>query len=115
MLKLKTTILPSEEPPDEAKNEERYAELIQFLDNKGLPLVMRDAADDSRKALKILGEHYASQSNPRIITLYTEFDIAWNGNKQDSYSVLDYDWKGNHGSQKRQGNPQRWINESYDP
>lgn len=72
MLKLKTTILPSEEPPDKAKNEERYAELIQFLDNKGLSLVMRDAADDSRKALKILRAHYASQSNPRIITLYTE-------------------------------------------
>ena len=26
MLKLKTTILPSEDPPDEAKNEECYAE-----------------------------------------------------------------------------------------
>ncbi|CAH3166965.1 unnamed protein product, partial [Porites lobata] len=61
-----------QEPPDKAKNEERYAELIQFLDNKGLSLVMRDAADDSRKALKILRAHYASQSNPRIITLYTE-------------------------------------------
>ena len=72
MLKLKTTILPSEEPPDEANNEERYVELIQFLDNKGLSLVMRDAANDSRRALKILWEHYASQSNPRIITLYTE-------------------------------------------
>ena len=33
---------------------------------------MRDAADDGRKALKILREHYASQSKPRIITLYTE-------------------------------------------
>ena len=27
MLKLKTTILPSEDPPDKAKNEECYAEL----------------------------------------------------------------------------------------
>ena len=44
MLKLKTTILPSEEPPDEAKNEERYAVLVQFLDDKGISLVMRDAA-----------------------------------------------------------------------
>ena len=59
-------------PPDEAKNEECYAELIQFLDDKSLSLVMRDAADDGRKALKILREHYASQSKPRIITLYTE-------------------------------------------
>ena len=72
MLKQKTTILQSDEPPDEAKNEECYAELIQFLGDKSLSLVMRDAADDGRKALKILREHYASQSNPRIITLYTE-------------------------------------------
>ena len=72
MLKLKTTILPSEDPPDEAKNEECYAELIQFLDDKSLSLVIRDAADDGRKALKILREHYASQSKPRIIMLYTE-------------------------------------------
>ena len=64
MLKLKTTILPSEDPPDEAKNEECYAELIQFLDDKSLSLVIRDAADDGRKALKILREHYASQSKP---------------------------------------------------
>ena len=45
-------MLPSEDPPDEAKNEECYAELIQFLDDDG-----------GRKALKILREHYASQSN----------------------------------------------------
>ena len=37
-----------------AKNEETYAELIQFLDDKSLALVMRDARDDGRKALKIL-------------------------------------------------------------
>ena len=72
MLKLKTTILPSEDLPDEAKNEECYAELIQFLDGRSLSLVMRDAADDSRKALKILREHHARQNKPRIIMLYTE-------------------------------------------
>ena len=72
MLKLKTTILPSEDPPDEAKNEECYAELIQFLDDKSLSLVMRDGTDDGRKALKILREHYASQSKPQIIMLCTE-------------------------------------------
>ena len=63
MLTLKTTMLPSENPPEEAKNEECYAELIQFLDDKNLSLVMRDTADGGRKALKILREHYASQSN----------------------------------------------------
>ena len=33
-----------------AKNEETFAELIQFLDDKSLALVMRDARDDGRKA-----------------------------------------------------------------
>lgn len=87
MLRLKTTTLPSEEPPDEAKNEEPYAELIQFLDNKGLSLVMRDATDDGRKALKILREHYASQSNQRIITLYTELTSLETGMNQ---TVTEY-------------------------
>ena len=71
-LKLKKTILPSEEEPDEGKNEECYAELIQLLDDTSLSLVMRDAAGDGRKALKILQDHYASQGKPRIIALYTE-------------------------------------------
>ena len=71
-LKLKKIILPSEEEPDEGKNEECYAELIQLLDDTSLSLVMRDAAGDGRKALKILQDHYASQGKPRIIALYTE-------------------------------------------
>ena len=44
---------------------------------------------DGRKVLKILREHYASQSKPRIIMLYTEFDVARDGNERDSYRVLD--------------------------
>ena len=55
-----------------AKNEETFAELIQFLDDKSLALVMRDARDDGRKALKILRAHYAGTGKPRIISLYTE-------------------------------------------
>lgn len=49
---LKDTILSTTEP-DPEKNAECYAELIQFLDDKSLSLVMREAADDGRKALKI--------------------------------------------------------------
>lgn len=33
---------------------------------------MRDAADDGRKALKILREHYAGKGKPRVISLCTE-------------------------------------------
>jgi len=50
--KLKDTILP---PPDtevdSTKNEEAFPELIQFLDDKSLSFVMRDAMDDGKKAL----------------------------------------------------------------
>ena len=62
---LKDIILtePTTEEPDELledaeKNAEAYAELIQFLDDKSLSLVMRDAADDGREALQILRNYY---------------------------------------------------------
>ncbi|XP_043992818.1 uncharacterized protein LOC122842741 [Gambusia affinis] len=74
---LKETILTK--PPDEddeeedaKKNAEAYAELIQFLDDKSLALVMHDAADDGRAALGILRAHYAGKGKPRVINLYTE-------------------------------------------
>jgi len=59
--KLKETILPPDgaPAPDAAKNEEAFAELIQFLEDRSLSLVMRDAVVDGRKALQILRDHYA--------------------------------------------------------
>ena len=53
-------------------NEEAFVELIQFLDNRSLALVMRDAVDEGRAALQILRKHYAEKGKPRIIALYTE-------------------------------------------
>ena len=40
------------------KNADLYAELIQVLDDRSLSLVMREASNDSRKAFKILKDHY---------------------------------------------------------
>lgn len=85
--KLKETILPSNEEPDVAKNEEAFAEIIQFLDDRSLALVMRDAVDDGRKALQILRNHYAGRGKPRIIALYTELTSL---RKSSSESVTDY-------------------------
>ena len=86
--KLKDTIVP---PPDTdvdaAKNEEAFAELIQFLDDKSLSLVMRDAKDDGKKALGILRQHYAGSGKPRIISLYTELTSLV---KRSDESVTDY-------------------------
>ena len=70
--KLKDRITVAEDTEiNAAKNKEVFAELIQFLDNKGLVLLMRDAQDDGRKALKIVRAHYPGTGKPREISLYT--------------------------------------------
>lgn len=75
ILKLKETILREE--PIEANDEDRwknadcYAELVRLIDNKSLSLIRHEAADDGRKALRILKEHYSGKSKPRIINMYT--------------------------------------------
>ena len=53
-------------------NRMAYAELVQVLDEKSLLLVLTDAADDGRKALHILRQHFASTEKPRVLTLYEE-------------------------------------------
>ena len=83
-------VLVSESWDEEAnasKNEEAFAELIQFLDDKSLALVMRDAIDDGRRALQILRAHYAGTGKPRVISLYTELTSLV---KSANESVTDY-------------------------
>ena len=63
-LKLKNEL--KKETIDREKNEDIFAELIQVIDDRSLALIMRDALDDGKKALKILREHYMSQSKPKI-------------------------------------------------
>ena len=70
-----------------ASNAEAYAELIQFLDDKSLSLVMQEAADDGRAALKILRDYYAGKGTPRVISLYTELTSL---QKSSSESVTEY-------------------------
>ena len=72
---------------DGAKNAETYAELVQFLDDRSLSLVMRDAKDDGRAALKILRGHYLSKSKPKVIALYTELTSLV---KVSDETVTDY-------------------------
>ena len=92
--KLKGTILRDMdgEPPDDVaadteKNETCFAELIQYLHNRSLGLIMRDGKDDGRRSLKILREHYAGSGKPRIIVLYT---ILTSLQKSTNESVTDY-------------------------
>ena len=84
---LKVIVAPDSEDVDEEKNAEAYAELIQFLDDRTLSLIMRDATDDGRKALKILRNHFRGSSTPRIISLYTELTSLV---KRSDEAVTDY-------------------------
>ena len=52
------------------QNEDAFAVLCQYLDDRSLSLIIRDARDNGRKALSILRNHY--KSNAKIIALYTE-------------------------------------------
>lgn len=93
-LKLKQTILhdPTNAnaealAEDGRKNADCYAELIRLIDDKSLSLVRHEAADDGRKALRILKEHYSGKSKPRIINMDTSLTQL---RMADNESVTDY-------------------------
>ena len=64
-----------------------YAELVQLLDDKSLSLIMRDAKDNGKGAIKILRDHFMGSSKPRIISLYTELTSL---KKSGTETVTDY-------------------------
>ena len=51
---LKSVVLSTDDTIDADKNERVFSEMVQVLDEKSLCLIMNDAADDGRAALKIL-------------------------------------------------------------
>ena len=69
------------------ENENAYSELIQFLDERSISLIMRDARDDGRKAFSILRQHYAGSGKPRVIALYTQLNSL---KKNANDSITDY-------------------------
>ena len=91
LFNLKDVILSSDHDYDDTndadKNEMAYAILVQSLDDKSLALVMNDAQDDGREALKILRSHYRGASTPRIIGLYTELTSL---KMMDKETVTEY-------------------------
>ena len=79
--------LEEETTGDEEKNALVYASLVQVLDDKSLNLIIRDAADDGRKAFRILEDHYLGKSKPKIIALYCELTSL---KKSEDESVTEY-------------------------
>ena len=89
-LSLKDTILGKNLNGDETdteRSEKAYNELIQFLDDKSLSLIMREALDNGREALRILCDHYAGKGKPKIISLYTELTSL---RKEQNEGVTNY-------------------------
>jgi len=78
---------PADAEVDENKNAEVFAEVIQFLDDKSLSLVMRNAIDDGKRALEIMKQHYAGMGKPRVIATDIELTSV---TKQINESVTDY-------------------------
>ena len=68
---LKSVVLSTDADIDADKNEKVFSEMVQVLDEKSLCLIMNDAADDGRAALKILRSHYKGSGKPCVLTLYT--------------------------------------------
>ena len=95
---LKTMIL-SDEDVNPSKNEKAFAELIQFLDDNSLSLIIRDAVDDGRNALRILRAHYAGTGKPRIISLYTELTSLIKS-PEESVTDCDTSRKSFHGTEE---------------
>ena len=87
--KLHDVILAENEPEEDnvSKNIDTFAQLIQCLDDQSLSLVIRDARDDSRKALQILRNHYTAKSKPRVLAPYTELTSLQKGHNE---SIMDY-------------------------
>ena len=69
------------------KNAPVFDELIQYLDDKSLSLVIRDAGDNRRKALTVLREHYLSKESRKLFSLYTELTSL---RRLESESRRDY-------------------------
>ena len=74
-------------PANAAKNANAYAELIQFLDDRSLGIVMRDAKNDGRKALKLLREHYSGTGKARLLSMYISLGSLM---KDPAETITDY-------------------------
>ena len=61
--------------------------MVQCLDDRSLSLIIREAKDDGRKALKVLREHYQGNGKPRVIALYTELTSLRKGENE---TTTDY-------------------------
>ena len=84
---LKDVVTSTEATVDATKNSKAFSELIQYLDDTSLGLIMREANGDGRQAMKMLKQHYAGKGNVRLIALWTELTSL---EKLPTESITDY-------------------------
>lgn len=72
MKKCHETFLATYDCPNDEKHRVKYistfSELMQFLDDRSLSVILREVPGNGRNALLVLREHYL----PKIISLYTD-------------------------------------------
>ena len=61
--------------------------MVQYLDDRSLSLIIRDAKDHGRKALEIWRNHDLGKGKSRVIILYTELASLLMGSDE---SATDY-------------------------
>ena len=89
-LRLKDAILDvnfTGDKEDDVRNKEASVEPVQFLDDKSLSSIMREVADNGRKALNILRWHYTGKGKSKIISLGTQLTSL---EKETDENVTDY-------------------------
>ena len=69
------------------KNAIVFAKVVQYLNDKSLSLVIRNARDNGRKATTILRKQYLSKGKLNIISLYIELTSL---RRLESESIIDY-------------------------
>ena len=72
---------------DATKNSKVFSEMVQYLDDTSLGLIMREAKGDGRKSLQLLRTHYAGRGSVRLIALWTELTSL---DKLSTESITDY-------------------------
>ena len=80
-------LLTTDSVDNAGKDCEVFACLVQFLDDKSLSLIIRDAKNKGRKALEILRNHYIGSTKPRIISMYCDLTTL---KLQSEESVTEY-------------------------
>ena len=82
-----TIIAKMAEPVNSNKNAKAY--MVQFLDDRSLSLIIRDANNDGRKALNILREHFPTTWEAKSHSLVYRVDFIATTTRREHHRLHD--------------------------